>query len=222
MSGYVLHRSTPLDSRGLRTALVGLYLLGCSSGPRAGQTEGYGFLGDSEIVWVRGPWDDIRPSGNVDEVIDQLCPAVMALPRAQQGEYGQEYCGVIYSFEDGLYYASMPSPLTRVALVGPSRRKSCFSPSVVKDSRGQLEPLADFHSHPWSSSPLSEPDRRGRNQRYRVRIQFDTTCRIQKLVPYVREARPGEVYERQSGSWKLIGYIQPEDKDSGFITSVQP
>lgn len=222
MIGYVSRRSMPLDSRRLRTALVGLCLLGCASGPRAGQTEDYGFLEDSEIVWVRGPWEDIRPSGNVDEVIDQLCPTVMALPRARLGEYGQEYCGVIYSFEDGLYYASMPSPLTRAALVGPSRRKSCFSPAVVKDSRGQLESLADFHSHPWPSSPLSEPDRRGRNQRYRVRIQFDTACRIQKLVPYVSEARPGEVYERQSGSWKLIGYIQPEDKDSGFITPVQP
>jgi hypothetical protein len=70
--------------------------------------------------------------------------------------------------------------------------------------------------------PGGEPDRRGRNQRYRVRIQFDTTCRIQKLVPHVREPQPGEVYERQGKSWKLIGYIQPEDKDSGFITPVQP
>ncbi|HYO54589.1 hypothetical protein [Archangium sp.] len=69
---------------------------------------------------------------------------------------------------------------------------------------------------------MSEQDRLRRNQRYRVRIQFDTTCRIQKLVPHIREARPGEVHERQGGSWKLIGYIQPENKDSGFITPVQP
>lgn len=222
ISGHASNRSKSPGLMNFRTALVGLCLLGCVSSPRTGQTEDYGFMGDSEIVWVRGPWVAIQPSGNVDEVIDQLCPAVMALPRARLGEYGQEYCGVIYSFEDGLYYASMPSPLTRAALVGPSKRKSCFSPAVVKDPRGQLEPLADFHSHPWPSSPLSEPDRRGRNQRYRVRIQFDTACRIQKLVPHVREARPGEVYERQAGRWKLIGYIQPEDKDSGLITPAQP
>lgn len=123
----------------LRTVLVGLCLLGCASNPRrAGQTEDYGFVEGSEIVWVRGPWKDIRPSGNVDEVIDQLCPAVMALPRARLGEYGQEYCGVIYSFEDGLFYASMPSPLTKAALVGPNKRQSCFSPAVVKDTRHGL------------------------------------------------------------------------------------
>lgn len=207
----------------LRTVLVGLTLLGCASGPRrAGETEDYGFVEGTELVWVRGPWAAIRPEGNVDEVIDQLCPAVMELPRARLGDYGQEYCGVIYSFEDGLYYASVPSPLTATALVGPSNRKSCFSPAVVKDSRGRLEPLADFHSHPWQNSSLSESDRRRQNQRYSVRIQFDTACRVQKLVPHIQEARPGEVYERREGRWNLIGYIQPEDKDSGLITPVRP
>jgi hypothetical protein len=129
-----------LDLMKLRAALVGLCLLGCASGPRhAGAPEDYGFVEDSQIVWVRGPWEVIRPSEDVDEVIDQLCPAVMALPGARLGAYGQEYCGVIYSFEDGLYYASVPSTLKKAELVGPSNWKSCFSPAVVKDSRGQLQ-----------------------------------------------------------------------------------
>ena len=61
-------------------------------------------------VHVRGPWGAVTPSSNVDEVIDQLCPAVMELPRARDRDHGQEYCGAIYSLGDGDYYASMPSP----------------------------------------------------------------------------------------------------------------
>ena len=94
----------------------------------------------------------------------------------------------------------------------PSRRERC---------RGRIDPHADFHSHPWAASPMSQEDRLQRNQRYSVRIQFDASCRIQKLVPYVGEPRLGEVYERQGRSWKLIGQIKPEDKSSGLITPVR-
>ena len=155
-------------------------------------------------------------------MIDQLCPSVMALPGAQSGAYGREYCGVLYSLDDGFYYASVPSVLTETELVGPANRKSCFSPAVVRDDRGQVLAPADFHGHPWPNSGLSEPDRRERNQRFRFRIQFDTTCRVQKLIPHVREPRPGEIYERQGKTWRLMGYIQPEDKELGFITPVKP
>jgi hypothetical protein len=68
---------------------------------------------------------------------------------------------------------------------------------------------------------MSEEDRSQRNQRFSIRIQFDASCRIQKLVPHVGETRPGEVYERHGGLWKLIGYIKPEDKDSGVMTPVR-
>lgn len=44
---------------------------------------------------------------------------------------------------------------------------------------------------------------------------------IQKLIPNVDNDRPGELYERREKRWKLIGYILPEDKASGFVTPVE-
>jgi hypothetical protein len=65
---------------------------------------------------------------------------------------------------------------------------------------------------------MSRVDTAERNQLWTIRIQFDTVCHLQKLIPYRYEARPGEVYERLERRWKLIGYIQPEDKASGRIS----
>jgi hypothetical protein len=119
-------------------------------------------------VWVgTRPWEAIQPSSDVDEVIDQLCPAIMRLPDAKDGDYGREYCGL------------MPSDMIR-----------------------------------------SPQDKKSATQLYSLRIQFDTACNIQKLVPYLTENRPGELYERRGKHWKLIGLIKPEDKARGFITSV--
>jgi hypothetical protein len=157
----------------------------------------------------------------VDAVIDQLCPAVMGLPRATERDYGQEYCGLIYSLGDGLYYASEGSPLGETQLVGASKRKSCFSPRRVVDARGRSMPFADFHSHPWAPSPMSPKDLKASNQRWFIRIQFDTSCHVQKLVPYVGETRPGEVYEREGKRWRLVGLIKVEDKEIGRITAIE-
>jgi hypothetical protein len=194
-------------------------LLACASGPSpAGATENYGFKGD--WVWVRGPWEQITPSRDADEVIDQLCPAIMSLPRAERGEYGQEYCGALYLL-GGTYYASHPSPLGAMMRIGGrEERKQCKPPRYVEDSRGQPTVIADFHSHPWAT-PMSQQDRRGPNQLWSIRLQLDTKCHVMKLIPYLEEERPGELYERQGKSWKLIGLIKPEDKDAGFVTSVE-
>jgi hypothetical protein len=196
-------------------------LIGCASGPQtAGETANYG-LKDGQ-VWVRGPWDAIKPSADPDDVIDQLCPAVMALPGAKFGDYGREYCGLVYSLADGMYYASHPSPLARIQLRSHSKKKNCYVPQQVVDSRGQPDPFADYHGHPWAQSSMlgSLEDRLAATQVFSVRIQFDTACHIQKLVPYLNEDRPGELYERRGKSWKLIGLIKPEDKASGRVTRV--
>ncbi|WP_126935619.1 hypothetical protein [Corallococcus sp. AB018] len=65
-----------------------------------------------EIPWVRGPWPVIDSSVEADAIIDQLCAPLMGLPAAAppRGDYGQEYCGVIYSHE-GRYHASWPAAL---------------------------------------------------------------------------------------------------------------
>jgi hypothetical protein len=197
-------------------------LLGCASGPEpAGEPPNYGINRDG-LLWVRGPWEAIKPSRDQDDVIDQLCPAVMELPGAQFGDYGREYCGLVYSLDDGTYYASHPSPLADTHAVPFSREKNCYVPRLVVDTRGQPEPLADYHGHPWSPAPMtrSRLDRVAKTQVFSIRIQFDKACHIQKLIPYLNEDRPGELYERRGKTWKLIGLIKPEDKARGEITFV--
>ncbi|ATB30885.1 hypothetical protein [Melittangium boletus] len=195
-------------------------ILGCASGPVvSGATENHGFQNGNQ-VWVRGPWKAIAPSTDVDEIIDRLCPAIMQLDGASLRDYGQEYCGAIYSLGDGNYYTSIPSPLGKTVLVGPAKRKQCIPPRTVKDDRGKTSVLGDFHSHPWSPSPMSFEDRMARTQIWSIRIQFDTTCLIQKYVPSESNDRPGEVYERRDKAWKLVGLVKPEDKEYGIVTAV--
>jgi hypothetical protein len=173
------------------------------------------------MVWVRGPWDAITPSTNMDDVIDQLCPAVMALPGAGDGDYGREYCGVIYTLGDGTHYSSFPSPLGPTVLTGVAKRKQCHIPTVVKDQRGSPDREADFHGHPWGPSPMSDKDRRADTQIYFVRIQFDSRCQLMKLIPHAKDERPGELFVREDKEWRLVGRILPEDKATGTVTPVK-
>jgi hypothetical protein len=195
-------------------------LTGCASiPPGRSESADYGLL-EGTRAWVRGPWDEIRPSANIDDVVDQLCPAVMKQPRATLRDYGQEYCGLLYTLDRKLYYASKPSPLGNLTQAGAMRRKTCYPPRYVLDARGQATPIADFHSHPWAPSGMSEQDRMLRTQLWQIRIQFDTRCTLQKLIPYVGTDRPGEVYERQGMNWKLVGLIEPKNKAMGLITFI--
>lgn len=197
--------------------VVLLGVLGCAGEPlRPAEPENYGYKGKE--VWVNGPWPEVHSSGDVDEVIDQLCPALMKVPRAAWRDYGQEYCGVIYSLGDGVYFASYPSPLGPTVLVGPAKRKQCQPPRTVNDTRGRPVPWADYHSHPWAPSEMSQDDKRANLQLFHIRIQFDADCTVMKLIPYLNEERPGEMYVRHGKSWVLTGYIQPEDKKSGRLT----
>jgi len=207
--------------RPLAVLLLVSSLLSCASGPPpAGDSAVANYGRENGRVWVRGPWDAITPSTNMDDVIDQLCPAVMALPGARDGDYGREYCGVIYTLGDGIYYSSFPSPLGPTVLSGASKRKQCHVPALVKDQRGTPDPEADYHNHPWPASRLSEKDQRSDRQYLQFRVQFDTRCNIQKLVPNLGSSLPGEVYERHDKSWVLIGIIKPEDKPYGYLTPI--
>lgn len=208
--------------RPLVVLLLTSSLLSCASGPTpAGDSVVTNYGRENGRVWVRGPWDAITPSTNMDDVIDQLCPAVMALPGAGDGDYGREYCGVIYTLGDGTYYSSFPSPLGPTVLAGPSRRKQCHIPASVKDPRGAPDPEADFHGHPWGPSPMSDKDRRSDTQIYFVRIQFDSRCQLMKLIPHTKDERPGELFVREGKEWRLVGRILPEDKATGTVTLVK-
>lgn len=198
--------------------------IACATGPQTAEGEevDYGFDAASGVVWVRGPWEKIGPSKDIDEVIDQLCPAVMELPGARDGDYGREYCGVIYKLvSENQYYASKPSPLAKRTLSPVSKRKSCLTPKAVRDPRGALQREGDYHGHPWPTSPMSKRDRERENQWYMFRIQFDTQCRFQKLIPYhLEDGRPGELYERQGKNWKLVGHVLSQDKSTGNVTPI--
>lgn len=197
-------------------------LSGCAGGSTQQGGSDYGFVdATSRRVWARGPWERVQPSHDIDDVIDQLCPAIMTLPAATLGDYGLEYCGVIYSLGQGVYYASNPSPLAARVQVGTSRRKSCRPPMEVRDPRGRASIFADFHSHPWFPSSLSEEDRKSDTQWYSIRIQFDTHCIIHKLVPHADDDLPGEIYVREGRRWRRVGSILPEDKATGRITAVE-
>lgn len=197
-------------------------LLGCAGTPEVPPEAASANYGrENKRVWVRGPWEAIKPSTEMDDVVDQLCPAVMELPGARDKDYGREYCGAIYTLGDGTYYASFPSPLARTVLVGPSSRKSCHPPHSVKDDRGTADIEADYHSHPWGPSAMSDKDRSKATQLYFVRIQFDSRCQVMRLLPHHKDDSPGELFLRQGRAWKLIGQILPEDKATGTITPVE-
>lgn len=206
----------------LGVALLLGWLVACAGGDsytRHGQDTLFGRQGNS--VWARGPWPAIHPSRDLDDVIDQLCPAIMQLPRASDGDYGQEYCGALYSLGDGIFHATYASPLGPTVLVGARKRKQCQPPRHVVDERGRPAPIADYHSHPWAPSEMSSDDRRAALQLFSIRIQMDTKCSVMKLIPYLQESRPGEVFMRRGKKWILVGYIQNEDKGTGRITAAE-
>lgn len=207
----------------LRRVIPLMLCLACASGDE------YTRRGTGTLFWRRGnsvsvlgPWPEIRPSRDVDEVIDQLCPAIMKLPRATAGHYGQEYCGAIYSLGDGIYYASHGSPLGKTTgLIGAEKRKACIPPSIVVDTRGRTTTLADYHSHPWFPSPMSVFDFQNKTQLWVIRIQFDSACTLMKYVPHKNSPRPGEVYVRRNKDWHMVGRLVTElDKELGIVTPV--
>jgi hypothetical protein len=189
--------------------------------------EGADYGRDERGVWVRGPWELAAPSTDVDDVIDQLCPAVMRLPDARGHDDGVEYCGLLYVGGDGQFHASVPSRLPASGLPGPTKNrhgpiqsvlKTCSMPLRVNDPGGVRSVEADFHSHPWPNSPLTPgADTGTRHQRYSIRIQFDTTCHVLKLVPHLSEPIPGELFERVGRSWNRIRVIPVSEKDEGTI-----
>jgi hypothetical protein len=199
--------------------MIAAALLACATAPGPIQDARYG-MKDDGAVWVRGPWDAILPASDVDDVIDQLCPAVMQLPRATARDYGQEYCGLLYRMPDGQYYSSHAAPFGKTLLLGPSRKKTCRVPIEVRDGRGSPDIRADFHMHPWNGSPMSPDDLLSKNQLFSIRIQFDVGCRVLKYIPFKGEERPGELYERQGKKWILRGLVKPEDKATGKVTGV--
>jgi hypothetical protein len=201
----------------MKRIVLCLLAVGCASGPlTSGEGVDYGFYSDGKRmrVWARGPWGAISPSSDVDEVIDQLCPAVMKLDLAAMGDYGREYCGVIYQpLDNPSFYATVPSPLRNPERDSALRKKkTCIIPATVRDPRGKYKAEADFHSHTWLVSGMSIQDRVS-PQYYFIRIQFDASCNIQKYIPH---AQDGELFERSGKTWKLMGHVK--DKSTGEIT----
>src|SRR4051812_14971363 len=160
-------------------------MLACSAAKGVRLRSGVDYGEESGRVWVRGQWEAILPSKDPDDVIDQLCPAVERLERAREGDDGVEYCGLLYSMPDGLVYASVPSPLSLLKHQKHGREKSCRIPAKLRDEGGAPEIFADFHSHPWPHVPMSSGDLSTRQQRWSIRVEFDSTCHVYKYVPHL-------------------------------------
>jgi hypothetical protein len=191
---------------------------GCASAGGLRLKEGADYGREGRAVWVRGPWELVTPSSDMDEVIDQLCPAVMRLADARGHDDGVEYCGLLYVGADGRSYASAPSRLSVEGEVAPALTKTCLVPLKLRDAGGFRAIEGDYHSHPWPDSPpSSRRDTAARNQIYSIRIQFDTTCHVYKLVPHVGEPVPAEVFVRVGRSWHLLRSIPLWDKASGNV-----
>ncbi|HVE84148.1 MAG TPA: hypothetical protein VND93_14925 [Myxococcales bacterium] len=191
--------------------------LGCASAGGLRLREGVDYGTEQRAVWVRGPWELVTPSTDIDEVIDQLCPAVMRLSDARGHDDGVEYCGLLYEGTDSRFYASAASPLSPDPPVR-SRTKRCRMPVAVRDAGGVRTVEADFHSHPWPNSPMTpEADTAARVQRYSIRVQFDTTCHVLKFVPHLNEPVPGELFERVGRTWRLLRVIPVWNKVDGAI-----
>jgi hypothetical protein len=196
--------------------IAGLWSCTSVSGPRVREGTDYGR--DDRGVWVRGPWELVSPSADIDDVIDQLCPAVMQLPNARGHDDGVEYCGLLYADAAGRYYASAPARYAARGQQASSRTKTCRMPVAGNDSTGVRTIEADFHSHPWPGSPITAgPDTGAQYQHYSIRIQFDTTCHVLKLVPHLNEPVPGELFERVGRTWQRIRVIPVADKGQGVI-----
>lgn len=144
----------------------------------------------------------------------------MRLPHARGHDDGAEYCGLLYLGADGLFHASAPSDLSVKVEARPSlaKSKTCIIPIKVNDPTGVRTIEADYHSHPWPGSPItSGGDTAAPKQRYSVRIQFDTTCRVFKFVPHRNEPVPAELYERIGRSWQRIRVLSGADKELGTL-----
>jgi proteasome lid subunit RPN8/RPN11 len=191
----------------------GVVLCSCATLPGIRLRSGDDFGEQKGQVWVRGPWESIQPASDIDGVIDQLCPAVMKLDRARDGDDGLEYCGLLYTLPDGQFYATVASPLTASPGRGPT--KSCRMPRSIREQRAEPLVIADYHSHPWYRTTLSYGDMKAKNLRYSIRIQFQTSCRVLKYVPHLGEPVPGEVYERVGRTWKWKSIVPIDAKDMG-------
>jgi hypothetical protein len=193
-------------------------LVACSTAGGLRLRSGLDYGEERGKVWVRGPWEAITPAKDVDDVIDQLCPAVEKLERAKDGDGGVEYCGLLYALGDGLSYASVPSPLGLVEHQSYGPNKSCRIPLKLRETRGTSQILADYHSHPWAHNPFTKGDLRTKNQRWSIRIQFDSTCHIYKYVSHTGEDRSGEVFRRVGKSWQPWSVVRVADKPIGTTT----
>jgi hypothetical protein len=213
------YASTVMVSTG--RALVALStagLLGCATVDKVRLRPSADYGEESGRVWVRGPWEAITPAANVDDVVDQLCPAIERLDRARDGDEGVEYCGLLYSIPGKGYFASVPSPLGLRIHERSGPAKSCRIPTAVRDAGGDPQVEADYHSHPWPDAPFSDGDLSTPKQKWSYRIQFDTTCRVFKYVAYLGAPRPGEVFLRVGTSWRLQSIVRVDDKPRGKAT----
>ncbi|WP_244237264.1 hypothetical protein [Corallococcus llansteffanensis] len=165
------------------------------------------------------------PFKSTEELAGNACEIMTGQPGASSGEYGMEYCALVYysSAEDAFYL----SHLSDIQGKATGRTKSCKVPSSLDDPQ-HLDAiiLGRGHSHPHNRR-FSMPDMSEERRWVPTRIADARTGRVlhRELLLFYRE-KAGEcraykydyadrvVTALRGGTWVPIGVV---DNDEGDI-----
>ena len=134
----------------LRVAMIlGLLVQGCT------QQRVYTSVDPQGALHVSGPMEGVGPFKTADEAEEALCPIIMKMPGAQDGERGIEYCGLVYHTPTGWH----PTQLAFLPYQRPGGVRSCQLPVAIDDAQtpaALIVTILDFHSHPWPNTRFTE------------------------------------------------------------------
>lgn len=208
--------------------LLLLFMTACAAQPASTHQDKAGRL------HVKGPMKSVGPFTSIDEVEEALCPIIMKMPGAKNGDEGIEYCGLIYRSPSGWHSTELAYvPLQRK---GDVRR--CRLPDVIDDAQfptGLVVTIGDFHSHPWPDTEFSEarlvqgrlrgdlmpmPGHQtelsvaGETYPYR-RVMFSTRCDHYRYLPASKEIFK---HNHENQQWdKIADVATATDKQTGKI-----
>lgn len=179
---------------------------------------------------VEGPL--AGPYASPDEVVDAL-PLILEQPGATNGNYGVEYCAIIYRLPGGKqWYLSKLSSVVDVRHQVEGK-KSCEPVDEVRDPAAKTVRIrrasnlvaGDAHNHPWlkATSGFSDEDLKDTNKRHWwITVEGELTHIIRLLIladgrryKYVLKTRIVFKWDPGRRTWNRIGVVRDE---SGFVT----
>ncbi len=212
----------------IHRTIAALFITACTAQPV------YTHLDAERRLHVQGPMKGVGPYASIDEVEEALCPIIMKMPGARNGNEGIEYCGLIYHTPRGW----QSTELAYLPFQRPGDVRRCRLPDVIDDAQSPMAlivTVGDFHSHPWPHTEFSEarliqgrlrgdlapiPGRptqlsvAGETVAYR-RVMFSTLCDHYRYFPASQEIFK---HDHESNQWeKIADVIITTDKATGKI-----